>query len=151
MMRNLPTRSPARCGRTGFAVRTARNGFDGYASFFRSPSDRVVTDIQMPELDAIEMMCCIRALHPLVKTIYMSDAVDEYRAVLDQEIREFGVSVMNRPFSADSLVESMTEADAGKSLEVTIASLQSTTNVSRSGAKATGRSGLVRREAQRRF
>lgn len=121
----------------GFEVRTARNGFHGYASYFRSPSDWVVTDIQMRELDGVEMMRCIRALNLAVNTIYMSGAVDEYRAALAHEIREFGVRVMNKPFSPDSLVEHITKAAADKSLEVIIEGLQSTANVSPSAGKAT--------------
>ncbi len=33
--------------RVGFEARTARNGMHGYASYFRNPTDWVVTDIEM--------------------------------------------------------------------------------------------------------
>jgi DNA-binding NtrC family response regulator len=122
----------------GLEVHTARNGFQGCASYARSPSDWVVTDIQMPDLDGIEMMHCIRALNPQVKTIYMSGAIDEYRAVLEQEIREFGVIVMHKPFSFDSLVEDLTRADCDTSLSTIIADLPSPVPVSFSRRKAAG-------------
>ena len=34
-------------------------GLRGYFAFFREPANWVVTDIQMPELDGVEMMRCI--------------------------------------------------------------------------------------------
>lgn len=123
-------------GTKGFEVRTACNGFHGYASYFRSPSQWVVTDIQMPELDGIEMMRCIRALNPTVNTIYMSGAVNEYGAALGDEIRAFGVTVMNKPFSCDSLIEHMTTADADSSLAGSDAP-PSIPSLSRSAGKVT--------------
>jgi two-component system OmpR family response regulator len=60
--------------RLGFAVRTARNAVHGYSSYFRDPTDWLITDIEMMEFDGIEMMRCIRAVNPTVKTIYMSAA-----------------------------------------------------------------------------
>ena len=104
----------------GFEIRTARNGFHGYASYVRSPSDWVLTDIQMPELNGLEMIRGIRALNPAVNTIYMSAAVDEYREVLEHEIREFGAGIMNKPFSSDSLVERMTNTAADTALAARI-------------------------------
>ena len=122
----------------GLEVRTASNGFHGCASYFRSPSDWVVTDIQMPDLDGIEMMHQIRALNPQVKTIYMSGAVDDYRTVLEREIREFGVIVVRKPFSFDSLVEDLTRADCATSLSASVADLLPPLPVSFSRRKAAG-------------
>jgi DNA-binding NtrC family response regulator len=89
----------------GFEVQTAHNGVDGYCTYFRNPTDWVVSDIQMPELDGLGMMQCIRARNPRVKTIYMSGEVDKFRAVLKQEAQEFGVKVLTKPFSRHSLIE----------------------------------------------
>jgi len=89
----------------GFEVQTAHNGVDGYCTYFRNPTDWVVSDIQMPELDGLGMMQYIRARNPRVKTIYMSGEVDKFRAVLKQEAQEFGVKVLTKPFSRHSLIE----------------------------------------------
>lgn len=127
----------------GFEVHTARNGFHGCANYFRSPSDWVVTDIQMPELDGIEMIRRIRAFNPQVKTIYMSGATDEYRAVLEHEIREFGVIVMDKPFSFDNLVGDLTRTDCGTALAATVADLPLSVCVSVAGGNVAGGKGEV--------
>jgi DNA-binding NtrC family response regulator len=100
----------------GFDVRTADNGLHGFAAYFRNPTDWVVTDIQMPELDGLEMMQCIRAINPRVKTIYMSGEVERYQAVLEREAVKFAVRVLCKPFTRSNLVEKIV-ADAcdGKS------------------------------------
>jgi DNA-binding NtrC family response regulator len=89
----------------GFEVRTADNGVHGFAAYFRNPTDWVITDIQMPELDGLEMMQCIRAINPLVKTVYMSGEVERYQAVLDREAAKFAVTVLSKPFTRGHLIE----------------------------------------------
>jgi len=89
----------------GFEVRTADNGVHGFAAYFRDPTDWVVTDIQMPELDGLEMMQCIRTINPRVKTVYMSGEVEKYQAVLNREAAKFAVRILAKPFSRSSLVE----------------------------------------------
>lgn len=90
--------------RKGFEVRIASNGLHGYASYFREPTDLVVTDIQMPELDGVEMMRCIRAINPNVRAVYMSGARSRYQSELEQEQREFAAKVLDKPFSCDALL-----------------------------------------------
>jgi len=90
--------------REGFAVRTATNGLHGYSSYFREPTDWVVTDIQMPELDGVEMMRCIRSVNPNVRTVYMSGATTKYQAALERERKEFAAKVIVKPFCRDALL-----------------------------------------------
>ena len=97
----------------GFDVRTADNGVHGFAAYFRNPTDWVVTDIQMPELDGLEMMQCIRAINPRVKTIYMSGEVERYQAVLDREAAKFAARVLPKPFTRRNLVEKIVCDDSG--------------------------------------
>src|SRR5690242_9815819 len=86
-------------GQDGFEVRTAHDGMHGYAAYFCDPTDWVVTDIQMPELNGLQMIHCIRVINPHVKTVYMSGEVDKYQTVLDQERLEFGAGVLRKPFT----------------------------------------------------
>jgi CheY-like chemotaxis protein len=89
----------------GFAVVTADNGIHGYTSYFRHPTDWVITDIQMPELDGLGMMQSIRTINPCVKTIYMSGEVEKYQALLDRETAEFAAQILRKPFTRSNLVE----------------------------------------------
>lgn len=91
----------------GYAVNTAHSGMHGYTNYIRQKPDVVLTDIQMPELDGIEMMHHIRAIDPEVKTIYASGAVAEYRAALEAEGREHGAVVLCKPFSRGDLLQSL--------------------------------------------
>jgi DNA-binding response OmpR family regulator len=90
--------------RLGFAVRTAGNAVHGYSNYFRDPTDWVITDIEMMELDGIEMMRCLRAINPTVKTIYMSVAAQKYAPALSTESREFGAKVLRKPFAWNHLI-----------------------------------------------
>ena len=58
----------------GYQVWTARDGLQGYSSYYQHQAETIVTDINMPELDGFEMMRCIRAINPRARAIYMSGA-----------------------------------------------------------------------------
>ena len=64
----------------------------------------MVTDIQMPELDGVEMMRCIRSVNPNVRTVYMSGATTKYQAALERERKEFAAKVIVKPFCRDALL-----------------------------------------------
>src|SRR5438093_11413698 len=87
----------------GFEVSTGDNGLRGYITYLRQPTEFVVTDIQMPELNGIEMMRCIRAINPAVKAIYMSGSCDRFRAELQMEERQFSAALLPKPFSSSDL------------------------------------------------
>ncbi len=91
-----------------FGVRTACNGTHGCAAYFRHPTEWVITDIQMPELDGLQMMQCIRSFSPDVKAIYMSGELDRYHAQLEQEVSEFGARVLAKPFTRSELIGQIT-------------------------------------------
>ncbi len=97
----------------GFEVCTACDGIDGYMSYLRSPADWVLTDIQMPKLDGVGMMRLIRVLNPRVKMLYMSGAVDQFNAVLQREIAEFGARVLRKPFARNQLITLLIESGDG--------------------------------------
>jgi CheY-like chemotaxis protein len=93
----------------GFEAYAASGGVEGYTRYYQHPTDWVVTDIQMPGLDGISMMHCIRAINPQVRTVYMSAAVEEYRGRLDRERKDFAARVLRKPFSRTDLIEQLDE------------------------------------------
>ena len=93
----------------GLEVRTAQNGMHGYSSYFRHPSDWLLTDIEMPELNGIDMVQCIRGLNASVKVIYMTGAADKYWALLTQEARGFGAQILRKPFSFNHVLDMMAD------------------------------------------
>jgi two-component system response regulator YesN len=95
----------------GFEVRTARNGLQGCSSYFCNPADWIITDVEMPGLNGLEMARCIRSINPEVNVVYMSGAVDRYRPLLDREVRDFGAKVLRKPFTHNDLVEIMIAHD----------------------------------------
>jgi CheY-like chemotaxis protein len=97
----------------GYDVITAHSGIHGYSKYLRQKADVVLTDIQMPELDGLEMIHHIRGIDPDVKAIYASGAVSEYRAALEAEGREHGAVVLSKPFSKGDLLKSLVEISGG--------------------------------------
>jgi DNA-binding NtrC family response regulator len=97
----------ARLRAEGFEVWTARDGVHGYSCYLYHPTELVVTDVQMPELNGFAMMRCIRAINPGVRAVYITGAADRFRADLEFERRQFGAVVIEKPFSREKLIAAM--------------------------------------------
>ena len=93
----------------GFEVSTAYNGIAGYASYFCNPTQFVVTDIQMPQWDGIEMVRSIRALNSEVKIVYVSGAVDRYRTDIEKKEEIAGALFLEKPFTRKELIEMLAQ------------------------------------------
>ena len=91
----------------GYDVQTADDGLHGFMVYLQQQPELVLTDIQIPELDGLEMMRCIRAINPAVKTMYISGAVNQYREALTKERRDYGALVLDKPFSRNDLLQSV--------------------------------------------
>jgi response regulator RpfG family c-di-GMP phosphodiesterase len=90
-------------------VRTAYNGALGYDSYFCEPSEWVITDIEMPELNGIDMVQCIRAINASVKTVYTTGAADKYWELLMREARRFGAQILPKPFAFTRVIEMLAD------------------------------------------
>jgi CheY-like chemotaxis protein len=89
----------------GYDVFTAYNGLEGCGQYLKHPTQFVLTDIQMPEMDGFEMMRCIRSVNPNVRTIYASGALDRYKQDVESERRDHHVAFLPKPFSTKAIVE----------------------------------------------
>jgi CheY-like chemotaxis protein len=100
---------------TGITVVTAENGREALDVISREMPDVVVTDLQMPELNGLELVVQVRARHPLIPVILMTAHGSEELAV--RALKSGAASyVPKRELAADLLesVESMIEAAGGK-------------------------------------
>ena len=71
----------SRADAAGFAVAYASNGRDALAAIARDAPAAVVTDLQMPEMNGLELVAAVRAEHPLVPVVLMTADGSEELAV----------------------------------------------------------------------
>ncbi len=88
----------------GYEVRAAQGGRDGYSTYLLFSPDLVLTDIQMPDKNGLELIKEIRCHNPAVRTIYMSGDLSLYRSPLKEEKEKYHVSVLEKPFSKQELM-----------------------------------------------
>jgi CheY-like chemotaxis protein len=88
----------------GYEVTSAENGRDGYSAYLLFNPDLVLTDIQMPEKNGLELMKEIGCHNPGVRTIYMSGDLSQYEPPLEEEKEKYHVGVLERPFSKHELI-----------------------------------------------
>lgn len=88
----------------GYEVRSAKDGMDGYSTYLLFNPDIVLTDIQMPEKNGLELIRDIRCHDPDVRTIYMSGDLSQYGSPLKEEKEKYHVGVLEKPFSRHELI-----------------------------------------------
>jgi DNA-binding response OmpR family regulator len=93
----------------GIEVMSARDGLDGYSTYLVFKPDIVITDIQMPRKNGLEMMKRIRIHNPMIKTIYMSGNMSPFEPFLIEEKKRYPVSYFEKPFSLESLMRLVAE------------------------------------------
>jgi len=88
----------------GYEVRSAKDGMDGYLTYLLFNPDIVLTDIQMPEKNGLELIREIRCHDPGVRTIYMSGDLSQYGSPLEEEKEKYHAGVLEKPFSRNELI-----------------------------------------------
>jgi DNA-binding NtrC family response regulator len=101
----------------GCEVMTAKDGIDGYSAYLLFEPDLVITDIQMPGKNGLEMMECIRTHNPMIQTIYMSGDISSFLTSLLEEEKKYPVSFFEKPFSLTRLTQSVSRSTAEPMLE----------------------------------
>ena len=91
----------------GFQVMVAMDGEEGYAVYLFFEPDLVITDLHMPKRHGMELMKLIRSQNPGIKGIYMSADPYGFQPLLDEEIKKYGVGFLEKPFSRDELMKSL--------------------------------------------
>lgn len=96
----------------GYEVQTADDGTDGYCNYLLFRPELVITDIQMPRCDGIELMRHIRAHDPRIKAIYMSADLSRFRPLLEDEKRKYNANLLAKPFSRVELMRLLARHEA---------------------------------------
>jgi CheY-like chemotaxis protein len=94
----------------GLEVVSAKDGIEGYSAYLRFEPDLIITDIQMPGKNGLEMMGEIRTHNPMIKTIYMSGDIRAFNQHLEEEERRYPVTCFKKPFALNSLMELLSES-----------------------------------------
>ena len=77
--------------------------------YFQFLPDLVITDIQMPGENGLELINHIREHDPLVKTIYMSGDLNQFYPLLKEERTKYPVNFLEKPFSGMELIGRVSE------------------------------------------
>ena len=101
----------------GCDVMTAKDGNDGYSVYLLFEPDLIITDIQMPGKNGLEMMECIRTHNPMIQTIYMSGDISSFRASLLEEEKKYPVIFFEKPFPLARLTQFVSRSTAEPMLE----------------------------------
>src|SRR4030067_2525533 len=91
----------------GYEVKVAKDGGEGYLAFLLFEPDLILTDIQMPIENGIELVRHIRLHNPDVRAVYMSSDLGYYGSVLQEEKEKHKACVLSKPFSKDELMRSL--------------------------------------------
>jgi CheY-like chemotaxis protein len=62
----------------GYAVKAVGDGRDGYLTYLSFKPDLVITDIQIPERNGMDLMEHIRTHNPAIGTIYMVKGIRKW-------------------------------------------------------------------------
>jgi CheY-like chemotaxis protein len=85
-------------------VSLARDAIDGYLTYLLFKPDVIITDIQMPGKNGLELMELIRNHNPDVKVIYISADLGQFWPLLEKEKIRYPVSCLQKPFSKSELI-----------------------------------------------
>ena len=94
----------------GYEVNIAKDGWEGYMSYLVYAPDLIITDIQMPMKNGLELMEVVRMHNPKAKAIYMSGDLSHFQSLLEEEKKRYPVSLLQKPFSKTELMRLLSES-----------------------------------------
>ena len=93
----------------GYEIRIAKDAAEGYSTYLRFRPDLVISDLQLPGENGVELISRIRKVSNFnVRTIYMSADLDWLESEIEKEKDRPEVNVLAKPFSAGELMELIT-------------------------------------------
>jgi CheY-like chemotaxis protein len=95
----------------GYEVVRVADGRQGLAAFQQTPVDVVVTDINMPEMDGIEVISALRRLQPRVPIVAISGGGVFSKQMLLASANALGADeVVSKPFDLQEIVAAIRRA-----------------------------------------
>jgi CheY-like chemotaxis protein len=93
----------------GYVVQVARNGEEALRVQRERPSQILVTDLYMPEVDGLETVQRFRKAYPEMPIIVISGGGSKGAAKADHlsVARELGVRTLRKPFDPQALIEAL--------------------------------------------
>jgi len=88
-----------------YNVKTAENGETGYRAFLNFKPDVILTDIEMPVKNGLDMVKDIRVHDPDIKTIYMSGDLRRYKTRLEVEKAKHHADMVNKPLCFSKVLD----------------------------------------------
>jgi len=88
----------------GYDVIEAENGYEGLLCYQAEPADLVITDMQMPVMDGLELIAELQRTFPWVKVIAISGG----RRSLEVA-RTFTSHTFEKPFSLEEVLDTVHE------------------------------------------
>ena len=88
----------------GYDVIEAENGYEGLLRYQVEPADLVITDMQMPVMDGLELLMELQRTFPRVKVIAISGG----RRTLEVA-KTFTPHTFEKPFSLEEVVDTVHE------------------------------------------
>jgi DNA-binding NtrC family response regulator len=92
--------------RTGFDVVTAIHGRDALAKFQQRYADLVITDLNMPEMDGIELIRSLTTDHPTVSIVVISGVADRLK-LIDMALRLGAKAAIQKPVMRQEVVQTV--------------------------------------------
>ena len=88
----------------GYDVIEAENGYEGLLRYQAEPTDLVITDMQMPVMDGLELIMELQRTFPWVKVVAISGG----RRTLEMA-RTFTPYTFEKPFSLEEVLDTVHE------------------------------------------
>ena len=92
----------------GYRVSEASNGYEGLQCYKTAPADLVITDMQMPVMNGLQLLAKLHQEFPSARVIAISGVSTALHAAKDFNVRH----TFMKPFTLEALLKAVQETTA---------------------------------------